>query len=71
MRAFHPDVLRVFQVVCVFFDKEPEKKLNPATQKREENWEVPTKGLLSDMGFLGKLKGFEKDSIKPKTIERI
>ena len=64
-------MLRVFTATCILFDKEAEKKMNPATQKREENWEVPTKALLSEMGFLQKLQGFDKDNISAKKIDRI
>jgi len=47
------------------------KQLDNATGKREENWIIPTKGLLSKMTFLKDLQGYEKDKIEGKVIDKI
>ena len=55
LQKFHPDVLRVFSAVCVLMDKDAKRELNQATGKREEDWVPPSKQMLAEMGFLGKL----------------
>lgn len=51
-----PDIQRVFQAVCILQGKQPEKKLNTTTGKREEDWTEARKALLADMYFLKSLQ---------------
>jgi len=71
IKKFHDDVMRVFKGVCVLLGFEPVKQMNNETQKREENWEIPAKKLLADIGFLKSLQNYEKDNMDAKKIDRI
>ena len=47
------------------------KKMNPATQKKEEDWTSPTKEILADIKFLNKLQTFDKEGLSQKIIDLI
>lgn len=71
IKKFHDDVLRVFKGVCVLLGSDAVKQMNQETQKREENWEIPSKKLLSDLTFLKQLQTYDKDNMDAKRIEKI
>lgn len=71
IQKFHDDVMRVFQAVCVLLGHDPVKKMNPETQKREEDWLTPAKKVLADINFLRLLKEYDKDNMEAKRIDRI
>lgn len=64
-------MLRIFQGVCVLLNHDPVKQMNNETGKKEENWIIPTKKVLADIGFLKQLKEYDKDNMDPKKIEKI
>lgn len=47
------------------------KQMNNETGKKEENWIIPTKKVLADIGFLKQLKDYDKDNMDPKKIDKI
>ena len=47
------------------------KKMNPETQKREEDWVTPAKKVLADINFLKLLKEYDKDNMEAKRIDKI
>lgn len=71
LKVFVPDVLRVFQAVCILLGHEAEKKMNPQTQKKEEDWTAPSKAILADIGFLKRLQTYDKDNMEAKRVDRI
>lgn len=71
IKNYLPDVLRVFQGVCILQGKEPKKELDSTTGKRVEDWTVPTKALLADMNFLKSLQTYDKDNMDPKRVEKL
>ena len=71
IKQFHPDVIRVFQCVCVLLGAEVKKELDNATGKRVEDWVTPSKKLLSDMNFLKNLQTYDKENMDPKRIDKI
>ena len=71
IKKFHDDVLRVFRCVCVLLGHDCVRAMNPATGKKEDDWEAPTKKLLSEMSFLKQLQTYDKDNMDAKRVEKI
>jgi dynein heavy chain len=66
-----PDVKNVTMVVCMFFKKTPEMKMNPETQKKEKDYWGPSIKMMMDPGFLKSLINYEKEEIQQELIEQI
>jgi dynein heavy chain len=66
------NVRMVMGAVCVMLGEKPEKVADPAggSKKVDDFWGV-SKRLLGEMGFLQKLKGYDKDNIEEKRIEKV
>lgn len=68
VKVLHEDVERSLKGVMILFEISPERKMDPATQKRIEDWGTPAKKMLGDLEFLAKIKGFDKEGITEKQI---
>ena len=55
VQRLHPDVERVLQGIMILFSIPPEKRMDPATQRRVEAWEKPAKTMLARISFLKEL----------------
>ena len=62
----------VLEAVCVCLDIRPARIADPAGsgKKIEDYWE-PSKSLLSDKGFIDRLKTYDKDNVPPKVIDKV
>ncbi|UPR05068.1 heavy chain of dynein [Chloropicon primus] len=62
----------VLEAVCVCLDVKPARIADPAGsgKKIEDYWE-PSKGLLSDKGFIDRLKTYDKDNVPVKVIDKV
>lgn len=66
-----PDVKNVTMVVCMFFGKAPETKMNPETQKKEKDYWGPSIKMMMDPGFLKSLINYPKDDITQELVDQI
>ena len=58
--------------VCVMLDVKPDKIADPnGGPKKVLDYWGPSKRILSDMGFLGRLKTYDKDNIPEKVMKQI
>jgi len=71
IQKYHPDVLRVFQCVCILQGKTAVRVMDNATGKKEDDWIAPTKQLLNEAGLLKSLQNYDKDNMDPKKVEKI
>jgi len=63
-----PMVKLVMEAVCVLLDVKPARLPDPGTGKMINDFWEPSKKLLGDMGFMDKLRNYDKDNISPKII---
>jgi dynein heavy chain len=56
----------VLEAVCIMFDIDPEKKMNPETQKVEPDYWGPSLKLLMDINFLNNVKTYQKNRLDNK-----
>jgi len=71
VKVLHEDVERSLKGVMILFDIVPEKKMDPTTQKRVEEWGGPAKKMLGDIEFLAKIKGYDKEGITEQQILKL
>ena len=71
VKVLHEDVERSLKGVMILFDIVPEKKMDPTTQKRVEEWGGPAKKMLGDLEFLAKIKGYDKEGITEQQILKL
>lgn len=62
----------VLEAVCVCLDVKPARIADPSGsgKKIEDYWD-PSKSLLSDKGFIDRLKTYDKDNVPPKIIDAV
>ena len=62
----------VLEAVCVCMDVKPARIADPSGsgKKIEDYWD-PSKSLLSDKGFIDRLKTYDKDNVPPKIIDAV
>ena len=65
----HVDVVMVMNGVLVLLNVPCDKKTDPATQKKTDDWWTPAKKLMAAQGFLQKLLGYPKEEITEKQIK--
>lgn len=61
----------VLSVVCMIFDKPPEKVMNPDTQKKENNYWITSVKMMNDPEFLSNILHFDKESLTQKIIDQL
>ena len=64
-------VMLVMEAVCIFMQIEPVRKTHPETGQMYNDWWATSIKLLSQPGFLNKLKTYDKDKIKKKVIRKV
>lgn len=71
IKVFNPDVDMVMSSVCIMMGIKPESKMDPATQKKVTSFQGAAKLMMSDMGFLDKLLGYNKEGITEELIKKV
>ena len=62
----------VLSAVCIMLEIKPEKVADPAGgPKKVLDYWGPSKKLLADLGFIGRLKAYDKDNIPEATMKKI
>ena len=71
MKTLPAPVMLVMEAVCIFMQIEPVRKTHPETGQMYNDWWATSIKLLSQPGFLNKLKTYDKDKIKKKVIRKV
>ena len=67
----HPKVIMVMSAVMILLNTEPEKKMNPQTQKREINFWEPAKKAMNGSDFLKSLLDYPSEEVDEKHIKKL
>jgi dynein heavy chain len=61
----------VMTAVAILFDLSPESKMDPTTQKKVQNWWPPVQKEMGTMGFLDRVKNYDKDRLDDTKINKL
>ena len=61
----------VMESICIMMSMKSERKPDPSTGKMFEDFWGPSVKLLSDLKFLDRLKGYDKENIPPAIMKKI
>jgi len=61
----------VMTTVGILFDKKPDSKMDPSTQKKVQNWWPPIQKLMNQMDFLDQVQNYPKDDLTEEKIKAL
>lgn len=67
----HIDARMVMSAVCILLDVQPNRKMNPETQKKETDYWPPAQKMMNSGHFLNDLLQYDKESIDEKKIKAL
>ena len=71
MQKPHEKVVMVMSAVCILLGVEPQKKMDPQTQKRVTDYWTPTQKLMNGAGFLDSLLNYPSEDVNEKHIKAL
>lgn len=64
----HKDVLVILSGVCVLMEVQPEKKMDPATQKRVSDYWGPAQKMMGQSDFLDRVVNYKSEELTEKLV---